>query len=444
MANQSTPIYEAVPESFLEILQADATAQPSPNELQADFERIMKMLDSFQSPSISVQPFPTTTAEQARGVAPPPIFIEQTYGQDGDASPERKRRYHQVYTQVDQPTTAGFATMPFFHIENSQQPRVSPAKRSRGEPVLRPKLRLDVLPTELFDSTTFPARMLLEDPSSYISSAGCYYFSLTALEPTTHKPIDTKPLVVDCGDDIKFDVGLWEKLPENKTFTVYVRVIDTSEQVLAEGLSRPITLLHDGLRDSPPSFTSDICFFPQKVVTQHLDDYNSKATLSKRHKKVKLKLGVSWCRNPEGCAGKKSCSCQAYPSRILKKSIRELKILLEKTGAPHDVVLAARELYSLLCLSADQQNQRIQGYAGFLEERLVRWKLFQRLQQYGTSALCVPEVRDKVAFIWRTICPQQQPATPTGAVPTQTTTATTPSAGASPAPALPQRVNAAC
>jgi len=110
MANQSTPIYDVLqPESFLEILQADATAQPSPTELQADFERIMKMLDSFQSPSISVQPLPTTIAEQhGRGVTPPPIFIEQTYGQEVvDASPERKRRYHQstrrLISQLDWP-----------------------------------------------------------------------------------------------------------------------------------------------------------------------------------------------------------------------------------------------------------------------------------------------------------------------------------------------------
>jgi len=167
-----------------------------------------------------------------------------------------------------------------------------------------------------------------------------------------------------------------------------------------------VQFLHDGLKDTPPAITADVCFFPQKVVIDHLNNCNSKATLSKRHKKGKLKEGAKWCRNPS-CGAKATCSCQAYPSRILKKYIREVKDLLERerSGSSADVVKAAQELYNTLNITADQQTKKLPNYESFLNERIRRWKLFLRLKEYAAAPGGSDEIREKLETLQRLLPP---------------------------------------
>eukprot|EP01090_Pellita_catalonica_P009012 TRINITY_DN20072_c0_g2_i1.p1 TRINITY_DN20072_c0_g2~~TRINITY_DN20072_c0_g2_i1.p1 ORF type:complete len:531 (-),score=56.41 TRINITY_DN20072_c0_g2_i1:114-1502(-) len=197
---------------------------------------------------------------------------------------------------------------------------------------------------------------------------------------------------------------LYERLPAaKKQFQLWIQVWSMRDSaMLLEKRSNSICLLRDGLRERPPVVPPDVCFFPQKVVIAHLKNCNSKATLSKRHKKIKLRQGNTWCRNPTACGEKgKGCSCQAYPSRIIKKGIRELKILLERAAVDPEVVSVAASLYTTLSRTADQQQKSIKDYGMFLQERTRRWKLYLQLKRFVNSnaSNLTPAILDKFNFI---------------------------------------------
>jgi len=90
---------------------------------------------------------------------------------------------------------------------------------------------------------------------------------------------------------------------------------------------------------------------------------------------------------------------------VLKKGVRELKILLERSEAPSDIVQCAADLYSILSQTADKQAKSIPNYNSFLRERITRWKLFMKLKEYALGEDARRDVREKFEFIWTLLPP---------------------------------------
>lgn len=269
-------------------------------------------------------------------------------------------------------------------------------------------LTFDQVPDFMFDTTIFPVKQLISisdhQPQDEMQLMDVYkdlFFYVAPVNICEGKFVDMDFQQLDIDANVTFGYELYKKLPAHKVFVLWVQVWSySSNKMIIEGASQTITLLHDGLKETPPQITADVCFFPQKVVIAHLKNCNSKATLSKRHKKGKIKEGSTWCRNPKNCASKGSCGCQAYPSRILKKGIRELKLLLERSEAPAKAIQNAAELYAILSQTADKQTEKIPGYESFLKERIKRWKLFMKLKEYVDSGVASKDVVEKFRFIY--------------------------------------------
>jgi len=273
------------------------------------------------------------------------------------------------------------------------------------------RLTFEDLPSIMFDSSAIAMKkfVILDEPNSDSDSqtsndndndrpwTSGIYFLVGVVNILAGGFATTEPRTLYYNDYLTFGEDVYKVLPASKCFFVWIQVFTSKGSMITEAVSHSVTLLHDGLKESPPGITADVCFFPQKVVIDHLNNCNSKATLSKRHKKGKLKEGARWCRNPS-CGAKATCSCQAYPSRILKKYIREVKDLLERDRSvtSAEAIKAAQDLYTTLNITADQQTKKLPTYESFLQERIRRWRLFLRLKDFASSPMASPEVRDKM------------------------------------------------
>eukprot|EP01089_Gocevia_fonbrunei_P008996 TRINITY_DN2087_c0_g2_i2.p1 TRINITY_DN2087_c0_g2~~TRINITY_DN2087_c0_g2_i2.p1 ORF type:complete len:477 (-),score=64.82 TRINITY_DN2087_c0_g2_i2:173-1603(-) len=266
-------------------------------------------------------------------------------------------------------------------------------------------LSFENLPDYVFDVSGIPIKSLLtfsdtQDEIEMYNLTKDLFFYVCPVNIGEAKFVE-EPVQLDCDSQITFSFDLYRKLAPKKNFSLWIQVFSYStQQKLCEAVTPSITLMHDGLREQHPLITADVCFFPQKVVIAHLKNCNSKATLSKRHKKGKLKEGTTWCRNPKNCASKGQCGCQAYPSRILKKGVRELKLLLERSEAPPQITQYAADLYNILAQTADKQTEKLPTYDSFLKERIKRWKLFMNLKDYMESGVASKDAIEKFRFIY--------------------------------------------
>jgi len=272
----------------------------------------------------------------------------------------------------------------------------------RGGSSMKCELSWEYLPDYIFDTGTVSIRSLLANVDTFDPhELNDLYFIVKFVNFADAKFVDMEMQQHDIEGIITFGVELYRKLPIPKLFVMWIQVYSYSTGIVLREIATPtIHLLHDGLKETPPQITADVCFFPQKVVISHIKNCNSKATLSKRHKKVKIKEGSTWCRNTRNCTAKGSCGCQAYPSRILKKGIREIKHLMEKNDAPPHVTQAAGDLYTILSQTADKQSEKIPHYESFLRERIKRWKLFVLIKDYAESPESPRDIREKFRFIW--------------------------------------------
>ncbi|KAL6069467.1 hypothetical protein QOT17_007492 [Balamuthia mandrillaris] len=394
--------------------------------------------------------------------------------------------YSQQHTTTDtiSPSPSSFVGNELQAINNgttSAEAAVTTASSSPAQPpshTVTIGITFEHLPEYFFDTATFPVHKLIHQPSTSSTDiqtiASFVHFVIGFVISTDYQqqqdPIDPQqpprapelqPRKLSYHDEIRFGPTFYDLLPADKVFVMKIHVVTNTGLVLADSIySPPVTLLHDGLKDSPPQITLDVCFFPQKVVTAHLKNCKSKATISKRHKKGLLRNGSEWCRSKAVCEAKGQCSCQAYPQRSIKKGIRKLKSLLERGCSPSgssgsasstpsfsssqnsalmmpppDVSRAAEGLYAKLADTADEQIKKLPDYNTFLKERVGRLELFMILKEYAESEDASFDVRITFAQIW-SLMSQLRPRTKASAPTSASSTAASSSSSPSPPPSL--------
>jgi hypothetical protein len=268
------------------------------------------------------------------------------------------------------------------------------------------------LPSHVFDTYQFPVKNLIvarvdnanrggqENCLAKIAPILCLEVYFVNIQ---ERLFFTAPQRLRYDSSISFGVKLYDDLPESKLFVLWIKVF-VDNTLAFEACSHEMTLLHDSLKDNPPVLTPDVYCFPQKVTMLHHNNCKSKATLSKRHKRDLLRKGGQWCRNPARCEALQSCVCQAYPSRTIRKLLKQIQqALAQDSTAPSALVAKTNSLWEKLNERADVQAQRFGDYFLFLAERVERWKLLLAIQQYTAAPECPPQIRSHFAALWDTL-----------------------------------------
>ena len=221
--------------------------------------------------------------------------------------------------------------------------------------------------------------------------------TLTVLEaPQMAEP---SQLFARSDQDFEFAPGLIERLPPSRRFWIFhTTVSDGAVPVRwsqAEEAFGPIQLLRDRL---PEHITPDVFLFPQRVLTAHMA--GSFSAVSKRHRATLKKTGRHWCVKPNFCKYRKRCTCHAFPSRHVRKLLREFHMSLVETGAPPDMCTICKSLLDEVSVSTRLQLKRNARFEDFQRARVRRWTALVCLKRYTTICEVSEEIREEFEALW--------------------------------------------
>jgi hypothetical protein len=198
--------------------------QPSVPDLMADYERIMKLLDSLnQSPSVQLseptQPTPSylpTIENTVNNFVPTSEHTEPT---------DRKRRLTDPEFMAFDPTPNNnsrkfFSNQPQtieYNLNSIVQPL--PKRKRISSPSFR--LTFEQIPTILFDSASFPIQQMIA--GSISPSDGAAFFISLAFADAEYKMIDYKPQIYRLFEEVKLTPALFAALPGENIFDMASR-----------------------------------------------------------------------------------------------------------------------------------------------------------------------------------------------------------------------------